>query len=77
MYRRLIQAAMVATLATVLSSAALAQPANNAASPPVDTRDNDRDFDEWGLLGLFGLLGLWPRKRHDVVDDRRTTTPAR
>ena len=82
MYRRLMQAAIVATIATILSSAALAQPANNAATPPaatppVDTRDDDRDFDEWGLLGLFGLLGLWPRKRRDVVDDRRTTTPAR
>jgi hypothetical protein len=74
MPKRLIQAAMVATLATVLSSAA-AQPADNA-TPSVDTRDDNRDFDEWGLLGLLGLLGLWPRKRRDVyVDDTRTTSP--
>ena len=79
MQKLLIQAALVATLATVSSMALAQAPANDAAATtvPADTRDHDRGFDEWGLLGLLGLLGLIPRKRKDVVVDTRpagTTT---
>jgi hypothetical protein len=79
MQKRLIQAVLLATLATA-SSLVLAQPANDARATtvPVDARDHDRGFDDWGLLGLLGLLGLVPRKRRDVVvDSTRTPNPIR
>lgn len=35
--------------------------------------DDDRGFDNWGLLGLLGLAGLMGRKNKDrtVTDTRR------
>jgi MYXO-CTERM domain-containing protein len=36
------------------------------------THDDDRGFDNWGLLGLLGLAGLLGRKRDkNVVETRR------
>lgn len=39
-----------------------------------DDDDDDGGAGKWGLLGLAGLLGLLPRKRAVVVDDRHRTT---
>ena len=76
MRKRLLHAILVASLATVASSAAIAQSPADGPATTVDTRDDDRGFDDWGLLGLLGLLGLIPRKRRDI-HDQRTTTAAR
>lgn len=78
MQKLMMQAALVATLATV-SSMAFAQPANDpaATTAPVDTRDHDRGFDDWGLLGLLGLLGLVGRKRRDIQVETRTASETR
>ena len=78
MQKLMMQAALVATLATV-SSMAIAQNANDPAATtvPVDTRAQDRGFDDWGLLGLLGLLGLVGRKRRDVTVDPRTAEQTR
>jgi hypothetical protein len=68
-------------LLSLVSFAAQAQPAPNGAgqTTTVDTRDNDRGFDEWGLLGLLGLLGLMGRKRRDdtTVSSRPVNTTNR
>jgi hypothetical protein len=76
MHKRLLQAILVASLATVASSAAIAQSPADGPATTVDTRDDDRGFD-WGLLGLLGLLGLIPRKRRDVHNDTRTANTVR
>ena len=34
--------------------------------------DDDRGFDDWGLLGLLGLAGLLGRKRNNDTTVRRT-----
>jgi hypothetical protein len=66
-----------ATLLTLAPTAASAQGAENT----VDTSyGNPQPREEkrfpWGLLGLLGLAGLLPRKRHDHVHvDNRTNTP--
>ncbi|HEV2568378.1 WGxxGxxG family protein [Sphingomonas sp.] len=62
-------------IATALFVPGMASAQSNAA---VDTSygtpppEDDNDF-PWGLLGLLGLAGLIPRKRHDHVNiDNRT-----
>ena len=83
---------ILAAAAFVASAPALAQgtgtgagaggtPGSGVGNGTVDTSyGNPQPEDEggfpWGLLGLLGLAGLLPRKRHDRVDvDNRTTRP--
>ena len=86
MRKSIAGAAIVAALAFIPASAAMAQedPADpndvSAVDNPVDEND-DGGFDDWGLLGLVGLAGLAGlagRKRvtQDARYDRTTTSGA-
>jgi MYXO-CTERM domain-containing protein len=57
-----------ATLALATPFAVAAQDAamSDTTTTAVPVEDDDNDF-PWGLLGLLGLAGLLPRKRHDHV----------
>jgi MYXO-CTERM domain-containing protein len=69
------KALIAVAVAGALLTPAVASAQSNAAvdtsygTPPAE---DDNDF-PWGLLGLLGLAGLIPRKRHDHVNiDNRT-----
>jgi MYXO-CTERM domain-containing protein len=69
----------VPALIAAVALAALAPAAGLAQGPgTVDTsygnpQEEEDDGFPWGLLGLLGLAGLIPRKRHERVDvDNRT-----
>jgi MYXO-CTERM domain-containing protein len=74
--RKLIALAAAAALAAIAPAAALAQ---GTGTGTVDTSyGNPQEEDDgfpWGLLGLLGLAGLLPRKRHDRVDVDNRTRP--
>lgn len=73
-----------ALVASAFSTSAVAQgtPGSGTGNGTIDTsygepqqRQDDDGF-PWGLLGLLGLAGLLPRKKHHRVDvDNRTTRP--
>ena len=82
---------ILAAAALLASAPALAQgtgtgagsvgtPGSGVGNGVVDTSygnpqpDDDGGF-PWGLLGLIGLAGLLPRKRHRVDVGDRTTRP--
>jgi MYXO-CTERM domain-containing protein len=75
--RKTILAAAAASFLLTVPAAASAQGTGDAGT--VDTsygnpQQEDDDGFPWGLLGLLGLAGLIPRKRHDHrvdVDTRR------
>jgi len=50
-----------------------AQSALSVAAQVADTTEDD-GFDDWGLLGLLGPLGLRKRTEHDVRTVDRTAT---
>ena len=74
--RKLTALAAAAALAAIAPAAALAQ---GTGTGTVDTSyGNPQEEDDgfpWGLLGLLGLAGLLPRKRHDRVDVDNRTRP--
>ena len=61
-------------LAVATPSVAAAQAVDNGTTTyTTTTQQDDDDGFPWGLLGLLGLAGLIPRKRHVHVDvDNRT-----
>ena len=65
------------SLATLAPTAASAQGAENTVDTSYgNPQPQEDDGFPWGLLGLLGLAGLLPRKRHNHVDvDNRTNTP--
>ena len=74
--RKLTALAAAVALAAIAPAAALAQ---GTGTGTVDTSyGNPQEEDDgfpWGLLGLLGLAGLLPRKRHDRVDVDNRTRP--
>ena len=79
--RKLTALAAAAALAAIAPSAASAQGTGTTGTGTgtVDTSyGNPQEEDDgfpWGLLGLLGLAGLLPRKRHDRVDVDNRTRP--
>ena len=74
--RKLTALAAAATLAAIASAPASAQ---GTGTGTVDTSygnpQKEDDGFPWGLLGLLGLAGLLPRKRHDRIDVDHRTRP--
>jgi MYXO-CTERM domain-containing protein len=77
--RKLTALAAAATLAALAPAAASAQGTGTTGTGTVDTSYGDPQEDDdgfpWGLLGLLGLAGLLPRKRHERVDVDNRTRP--
>ncbi|HEY0149757.1 MAG TPA: WGxxGxxG family protein [Allosphingosinicella sp.] len=76
-------ATLAAAAALAVSTPALAQqtgqgtPGSGVGNGTIDTsygnpQGEDDDGFPWGLLGLLGLAGLLPRKRHSINVDNRT-----
>ena len=78
--RKLTALAAAATFAALaIAPAAASAQGTGTGTGTVDTSyGNPQEEDDrfpWGLLGLLGLAGLLPRKRHDRVDVDNRTRP--
>lgn len=67
--------AVVATLIALTPFSVSAQDTVNATDTAYVQPEEDDDEFPWGLLGLLGLAGLIPRKRHDTVHVDNRTRP--
>ena len=72
--RKLTALAAAATLAAIASAPASAQGTGTVDTSYGNPQEEDDGF-PWGLLGLLGLAGLLPRKRHERVDVDNRTRP--
>ena len=72
--RNLVRATLVACVLAAAPVVSSAQTTDSTRPANTYGTTDHRGFD-WGWLGLLGLLGLWPKKRKEVVETRTTTGP--